>query len=92
MAEEQPVSLPIIYTNAVSFFYSFYDVSFMLASTEPQVPTSKKPGGEVGAWASVQGRVVMSPQHFKKFVTIASGILENYEKKYGKIPVEKQSK
>lgn len=64
-----------IYSNVALLTMSGNDFIFDFGSIVPGKDSFK-----------VQSRVIMSPQHAKRFLTLIEKKIEEYEKKFGKIP------
>jgi hypothetical protein len=64
-----------IYSNVALLTVSGNDFIFDFGSIVPQRDTCK-----------VQSRIIMSPQHAKRFLILIQNNIEEYEKRFGKIP------
>ena len=92
MSEEQ-TALPVMYTNSVRISYSIHDFSILMGVAEPPLGPPVKGKKEKTIHIRPLAQAVMSPSHFKRFLEVGNGMLEGYEKQYGKVPVkEKRSR
>jgi hypothetical protein len=86
---ENPETVPIMYSNVVRFFYNIFDFSMVFGISEPSLNPPEE-DGKATLTISAYNRVIMSPPHFKKFVRVATSLLEKYEKEHGPIPDKKE--
>ncbi len=89
MAENQEM-LPVMYCNSVHFSTSLHDFAMILGVNEPPMEQPKA-GKQVKPIVRPYTRVVMSPTHFKRFIEVGTGLLEDYEANFGKIPTDKSA-
>lgn len=68
-----------VYSNVAFLNMTGNDFIFDFGSIVPGKDTFK-----------VQSRIIMSPQHAKRFLTLIQKSIEEYERKFGKIPSVEQ--
>jgi len=82
MGDPEPIEMEqnriASYSDMVSILYSEYTFNFEFSQQMP--PENEKQINPV-----CLGRIVMSPQHAKLFSKLLSGIITEYEKKFGAI-------
>jgi hypothetical protein len=81
-----PDRLPVTYANHVKIFVSKWDITIDFGLIGADMWDSKK------IESTMTERIIMSPQHAKQFVKNLSGVLENYEKDFGPLHLERKSK
>ena len=81
---EAKEELPVVYSNAVHFHTSRNDFSMLFGLTQPPLDPKEKVMVIVP-----QIRVILSPIHFKEFISVAARQLESYEAAHGEIPTPK---
>jgi len=83
-----PESFNILYANNTNLMMSNWDLMMDFGMLQPEMPGIDK--GKISVL--VHTRVIMSPQHAKKFLIKALDLIKSYEKDFGEIHADPQEK